>query len=224
LGIIKEIIKMETRVLGLTTSISPVFFKDLRLLLSLKKEEVVKLAKFTKSDAGFKVSEERIHEIFKDIKTVSITDLSSILNVGNYVYRLADDKDLAVEDIIADLRILAEELKIENFSEKQEAFKELFARNEAFSSERLKSIYQKVLPYYISGKIAWDVRPVFKKKSMEILTTLPVAILRLRIGSYSEEGKTFSLQLLESDIKELMEVLEHSKKELLAINNKLKIG
>jgi hypothetical protein len=213
---------MKTKLLGLPINISGSFFNDLEKLLSLDPEQINIIANYINTKKGFRLSEEQMHQLFKEIKTVPIQKIASILNVGDFIYRLSSSKKLTVEDVVNDLEILANELKVKNFNQKKIQFKKLFSKNEIFDKERLSISYQKaILPNFSSVKIVWDLRPVFGRDSVEILTYVPVALLEMNVkDSETGEKHTYKVQLSESTIKDIAEDLNHSLKELTAIKNK----
>ena len=216
---------MKTKLLGLSVNISPRFFEDLKKLLSLTSEQLNKIAKYAKTREGFRIPEEDIHKLFQELQTESIEKISSVLSMADFIYRLTEDKKISPEELVNDLNTLSQELKIVGFEAKKEDFKTLFLPNELFNKERSRTEYENaILPNLISLRILWDVRPVFKKDSTEILTLLPVALLQFKTkNTVNKEANVCSFQVPESDIKGIIKNLNESLDELTAIKKKIQV-
>jgi len=199
------------------------FFDDAEKFRQFSSEQFEKLETWLKSrEDPFLFKRDEVKDIAKELN-VTIFDLEAVLRLTRFLLYQASVKNLSVDNINTEL----EELKIEpDLRERISSFiGRLFdLRDLAVVNWLTQSHLAAGLPTIRSMGTLVDIRPLFHSEKEEIIGSVPIAILTLRLEAPDAPVARVEFQLGEVALHDFIERLQLLEKQLKQAKMSIRIS
>jgi len=193
------------------------FQEDFRLLVTLSKDKIERLALIGESKDGYIIPDELISKTAVKLD-IQEKELLAILSIISYLYGNAFKQGINANEAANGVCELAEELGITECADKYSAIQQLFEKKESYEYEILTGSTEKaVVPILTHTSIECDVRAVTAPANDEILGYVPIALVHIEIEKQSGESESIIFQMKEEHIDALSAYLERAKHLLVQL-------
>lgn len=193
------------------------FQEDFKVLVTLSKDKIERLALIGESKDGYLIPDELISKTSAELD-ITEKELLTILSVIRYLYGNAFKQGIDANEAANGVCELAEELGVTGCADKYSAIRHLFEKKESYEYEILTgSTERAIVPIITHTGIEFDVRAVTDPKTDEILGYVPIALVNIEIEKQDGESENIIFQMKEEHIDVLSAYLERAKKLMVKL-------
>lgn len=198
---------------------------DLKTILSVPPEILLKLNKYFNTETGYELREHDLNSVLKIWSATSMSPdrVKDVFSILKHFFDSIIDNKIEIDAFLSEIKELCNVKKIEGFEERKEVIKKLLTPKKTYlQNSKIISWAGNIVQNLVSFDGTVQLRGAFNAvDSSDLMGYLPIIQIRLLSAPNYGEGNynEFIFQLTEQTLDNLINKLQILKKQITSIKN-----